>query len=70
MTGISRFSPFELVYGHTRKGPLKLVVWLNDKPNETLLGNVAKIRNSLLKATNSANKHLFIAQCKDKARAR
>ena len=50
------FTPFELVYGHTPRGPLKLVKekWIEGNTEENLLGYVARIKNKLLQATSLA----------------
>ncbi|XP_067685776.1 uncharacterized protein [Haliotis asinina] len=64
------FSPFELVYGHTPRGPLKLVKdkWLDDNQSENLLGYVARIKDRLWQATTLAKQHLLSAQNQAKAR--
>ena len=65
------FSPFELVFGHTVRGPLKL---LKDKFMEpthnslNLLDYVSTFKSRLLKANELAHNNLKIAQCKMKAR--
>lgn len=54
------FSPFELVYGHSPKGPLQLVKanWLDDRQTESMLGYVARIKDRLFQATELARTHL------------
>ena len=63
------FTPFELVYGHTPRGPLKLVKekWIEGNIEENLLGYVARIKSKLLQATSLAKQHLSVAQSRAKA---
>ena len=63
------FTPFELVYGHTPRGPLKLVKekWIEGNIEEDLLGYVARIKSKLLQATSLAKQHLSVAQSRAKA---
>jgi hypothetical protein len=63
------FSPFELVFGHTPKGPLKLVKdqWLKPHNAKDLLDYVAHIKARLVQATRLAKKHLSQSQAKTKA---
>jgi len=63
------FSPFELLYGHTPKGPLRLIKdrCLQENSSENLLDYVAKIKEKLYSATNLAREHLFKSQEKMKA---
>ncbi|KAL5013063.1 hypothetical protein ScPMuIL_011614 [Solemya velum] len=63
------FSPFELLYGHTPRGPLKLIKdrCLQEKSSENLLNYVAKIKEKLYCATKLAREHLFKSQEKMKA---
>ena len=62
------FTPFELVYGHTPRGPLNLVKdkWLERKAEENLFGYVARIKDKLYQATTLTKQHLSIAQRKAK----
>ncbi|WP_144077467.1 integrase, partial [Solemya velum gill symbiont] len=62
------FSPFELVYGHTPRGPLKLVKdsWLQENSSDELLDYVARIKDRLWQATELAKKHLLGAQSRIK----
>ena len=43
------YSPFELVFGHTPRGPLKLLkeVWLAKDSSDGLLTNISDVRNRL-----------------------
>ncbi|OOY33769.1 hypothetical protein BOV88_13515 [Solemya velum gill symbiont] len=63
------FSPFELLYGHTPRGPLKLIKdrCLQENSSENLLNYVAKIKEKLYCATKLAREHLFKSQEKMKA---
>ena len=64
------FSPFELVYGHTPKGPLKLLKasWLDNHQTETMLDYVARIKDRLWQATELARQHLKQAQLTTKVK--
>ena len=54
------FSPFELVFGHMVRGPLKLLkeTWLEDNSSLNLLDYVSSFKNRLLKATEMAKENL------------
>ena len=58
------FSPFELVYGHDVRGPLKLIKerFLCEENNTNLLDYVANFRERLTKACEVAREHLKSSQ--------
>ena len=58
------FSPFELVFGHLPRGPLKLFkeCWLDDDPEKSVLVHVSDVRERLRKAKEFALKNLKSAQ--------
>ena len=62
------FSPFELVFGCTVRGPLKLLkeMWLADDPPDSLLDQVSSLRYQLISATHLAQQNLKHSQCKMK----
>ena len=62
------FSPFELVFGHPVRGPLKLLKekWLEEKTEINLLDYVSKFKNRLTKALEIARENLKNAQGKMK----
>ena len=63
------FSPFELVFGHSVRGPLKLLKesWLQeDASNLNLLDYVSRFRHKLMMATKLAQENLKSAQVKMK----
>jgi len=62
------FSPFELVFGHTVRGPLKLLKekWLNERSEVSLLDYVSKFRHRLNRATDIAKENLKQGQAKMK----
>ena len=62
------FSPFELVFGRTVRGPLKLLKesWLADDPSDSLLDQVSSLRDRLVSATKLAQENLKRSQCKMK----
>ncbi|XP_071824592.1 uncharacterized protein [Apostichopus japonicus] len=62
------FSPFELVFGHTVRGPLKLLKekWLNDEIDTNLLDYVSKFKYRLNRANEIARDNLKEAQSKMK----
>ena len=64
------FSPFELVYGHTPKGPLKLIKnsWIDNHQTENMLDYVARIKDRLWQATELAREHLKQAQLTTKGK--
>ena len=71
------FSPFELVYGCTVRGPLKLLKenWLAEEPPVNLLDQVSNLRSRLVKASELAQQNLKASQTKmktwyDKRRSR
>jgi len=64
------FSPFELVFGHTVRGPLLLLKekWLDKEPeNISILKYVATFKDRLFRAGELAKKNLQISQIKMKA---
>ena len=62
------FSPFELVFGRTVRGPLKLLKekWLNDDTDVSLLDYVSKFRHKLNRAGEIARENLRVTQAKMK----
>ena len=62
------FSPFELVFGHTVRGPLKLLKenLLSDDTSMNLLEYVTTFKHRLNKACETAKKNLGLAQTKMK----
>jgi hypothetical protein len=50
--GVSRFSPFELVFGHAVRGPLKLLKekWLTETSSLNLLDYVSNFKERLYNA--------------------
>ena len=59
------FSPFELVFGHSIRGPLKLLKenWLSENTESlNLLDYVSKVRNKLKKACELAQQNLKNSQ--------
>ena len=62
------FSPFELVFGRTVRGPLKLLKegWLTEEPPTNLLDHVSDLRSRLTAAGELAQKNLKSAQSKMK----
>ena len=62
------FSPFELVFGHAVRGPLKVVkeVWLQDEPVMNLLEYVSDMRQRAHKAWEIARKNLTQIQSRMK----
>ena len=62
------FSPFQLVFGHTVRGPLKVLkeVWLQDEPLMNLLDYVSNMREKLREAWDVARRNLKQAQRKMK----
>ena len=62
------FSPFELVFGRTVRGPLKLLKakWLNDETDTNLLDYVSKFKCKLNRASEIARENLTEAQTKMK----
>nr|XP_054765775.1 uncharacterized protein LOC129272688 [Lytechinus pictus] len=65
------FSPFELVYGHEVRGPLKLIKerFMVQDDDVNLLDYVSKFRERLSKACDVAKEHLKVSQGKMKAQA-
>nr|XP_054769552.1 uncharacterized protein LOC129277391 [Lytechinus pictus] len=65
------FSPFELVYGHEVRGPLKLIKerFMVQDDDVNLLDYVSKFRERLSKACDVAKEHLKVSQGKMKAEA-
>ena len=62
------FSPFELVFGHSVRGPLKHLKeqWLSRNPEINLLDYVSTFRNRLSKACELARQNLKTSQAKMK----
>ena len=62
------FSPFELVFGHTVRGPLKSLkeAWMSSTPTDGLLDYVLRFKNQLFEACRLARTHLKQAQHKMK----
>ncbi len=62
------FSPFELVFGHTVRGPLKLLKekWLCENPDVNLLDYVSQFRHRLKRATEIAKENLKQSQTRMK----
>ena len=62
------FSPFELVFGHTVRGPLKVIKeeWLKETETQNLLDYVSNFNYRLHKACEMARTHLIEAQIKMK----
>ncbi|XP_065893824.1 uncharacterized protein [Dysidea avara] len=62
------FSPFELVFGHTPRGPLKLLkeIWLAEDSSDNLLIHVSDVRERLTRANDLARQKLKESQCKMK----
>ena len=58
------FSPFELVFGRTVRGPLKLLkeLWLAEDTSDNLLDQVAELRYRLVRANDMAKKNLGKSQ--------
>ena len=58
------FSPFELVFGHTVRGPLKLLkeTWMSQTTTDGLLAYVDKFKNRLFDACNFAKQNLKESQ--------
>ena len=62
------FSPFELVFGHTPRGPLKLLkeMWLAEDSSDDLLTHVSDVWERLTRANDLARQKLKESQCKMK----
>lgn len=62
------FSPCDLIFAHTVRGPLKLLKdqWLNDEKKENLLDFVSSFRSRLRRACELAKENLECAQTKMK----
>ena len=62
------FSPFELVFGRTVRGPLKLLKekWLNDETDTNLFDYVSKFKYKVNRASEIAGENLKEAQSKMK----
>ena len=62
------FSPFELVFGCTVKGPLKLLKenWLASEPPTNLLDQVSDLRHRLTSACELAQKNMKVTQSRMK----
>ena len=65
---ILSFSPFELVFGRTVRGPLKLLKekWLNDETDMNLFNYVSKFKQMLNRASEVLRENLKEAQIKIK----
>ena len=59
------FNPFDLAFGHTPHGPLKLLkeVWLDEDQTESILIRVSDVRFKLQKANKFARENMKKAQC-------
>ena len=64
------FSPLQLIFGHTVRGPLKVLkeVWLQDAPLVNILDYISNVREKLHDAWDIARKNLKQAQNKMKIR--
>ena len=62
------FSPFELVFGRTVRGPLKLLKenWLASEPPTNLLDQVSDLRHRLTSACELAQKNMKVTQSRMK----
>ena len=62
------FSPFKLVFGHTPRGPLKLLkeVWLAEEVSDSVLTCVSDVRDRLRRANDLALQKLKESQGKMK----
>ena len=62
------FSPFELVFGHTVRGPPKMLKekWLSDSSDLNLLDYVCTFKDRLLEATHLAQQNLTKSQSRMK----
>ena len=62
------FTPFKLVFGHTVRGPLKVVKekWLSEATKDPLLEYVSKFKEKLSSAFKIAQKNLVASQNKMK----
>ena len=60
------FSSFELVFGHTVRGPWKLLKenWLASEPPTNLLDQVSDLRHRLTSAYELAQKNMKVSQSK------
>ena len=58
------FNPFELVFGHTPRGPLKVLkeVWLTPDDTQDVITRVTDVHHRLKKTTQLARKNLHAAQ--------
>ena len=65
------FTPFELVYGHEVRGPLKLIKerFLAEEDETNLLDYVSNFKERLSKACSVAQEHLKVSQLAMKTRA-
>ena len=63
------FSPFELLFGREVRGPLKLLKesWLDEENQVSLLEQVTKLRQRMMRAGEMARENLETAQMKMKA---
>lgn len=64
------FSPFELVYGHTVRGPLKLLKekWLGPETETSLLDYVSEFKERISQAWTMARENLKVSQTKMKTK--
>ena len=53
------YTPFELVFGHEVRGPLKLVKekWVRTEDHEDVITHISHLKEKLTKAVASANEH-------------
>ena len=63
---LSRIRAFELVFGRTVRGPLKLLEekWLNDENNTNLLDYVSNFKHGLDRAIETTRENLKVARSK------
>ena len=63
------FSPFELVFGHDVRGPLKALKehWLNEEPEYNILDYVSSFKDRLFRACSMAKENLAATQQKMKS---
>ena len=65
------FSPFELVFGHTVRGPLLLLKWLDEDPEKiSVLKCVATFKDRLFRAGQMAKRNLQESQSKNESMIR
>ena len=62
------FTPFEMVFGHTVRGPLKLLkdCWLDETTKVDLLDHIYSLKDKVAGAWRLARQNLEVSQCKMK----